>query len=165
MELLYLTPHSWARERRKLFRFVLGFGEKRITLAALRAMRGLEPSWLDIGDNGHSRAAVVVIKSKGALAGIGFAADGGDGGCLLVVHPDARRHGTGTAIMKALITRLGFLACHVASDNIPSMALCFGLGMKAVSIHRGPTGKSTLRFERGIRHEPACSGHSDALPQ
>lgn len=150
MELLLLTPESWIKERRRLLGFVLRFGEKRITVAALHALRGLDPDWLRLQEDGFARAAVAVAQEGGRIVGLGFAADGGDSGCLIVVHPEARRRGAGSAIMKALIRRLGHLACHVAADNVPSMALCFGLGMKAVSIHKGPTGKSTLRFERGL---------------
>lgn len=164
MDLHYATSQGWSKDRRKLLTFAIRFGEKRITAAALHALRRLEPSWLETGEDGKARAAVVSVTAGGVLAGIGFAVDGGEGGCLLVVHPEARRLGAGKMIMQALITRLGHLSCHVAADNIPSLALCFGLGMKAVSIHKGPTGKSTLRFERGLRHDSACSGHSDALP-
>ncbi|MDQ6422351.1 GNAT family N-acetyltransferase [Paenibacillus sp. LHD-117] len=165
MELLLLTPETWRSERRKLLGFVIRNGEKRITTASLQAFRDLEAAWLESDGSGHSRAVIAVTKQGGRMTGLGFAADGGDGGCLLVVHPGARRLGAGTVMMKAMINRLGRLACHVAADNIPSMALCFRLGMKAVSIHKGPTGKSTLRFERGILHDAARTGHIDTLPQ
>lgn len=165
MELLLLTPEIWRTERRRLLSFVLRYGEKRITTASLQALRDLEPAWLEADGSGYSRAVVAVTKQHGRLTGLGFASDGGDGGCLLVVHPGARRHGAGTVVMKAMIGRLGRLACHVAADNVPSMALCFRIGMKAVSIHKGPTGKSTLRFERGMLHDAARSGHIDTLPQ
>ncbi|MCR2802547.1 GNAT family N-acetyltransferase [Paenibacillus soyae] len=165
MELLRLTPEEWMKEKRRLLGFIIRFGEKRITVASLHALRSLEPSWLLPDENGLSRAAVVVAKQNGRVAGLGFAADGGDGGCLLVVHPGARRSGTGSMLMRAMMNALGHLACHVAADNIPSMALCFALGMKAVSIHKGPTGKSTLRFERGVQHDAARPGHIDAISQ
>lgn len=165
MELLLLTPEMWKNEKRKLLGFIIRFGEKRITVASLHALRSLEPSWLMPDESGCSRAAIVISKSGGRITGLGFAADGGDGGCLIVVHPAARRTGTGSAIMQCMMRALGRLACHVAADNIPSMALCFSLGMKAVSIHKGPTGKSTLRFERGIQHDAARPGHIDAISQ
>ncbi|MFD0588375.1 GNAT family N-acetyltransferase [Paenibacillus sp. GCM10027627] len=165
MELLLHTPEIWLKERRRLLGFVIRFGEKRITIASLHALRTLDPAWLAVDESGFSKATVVIAKRGGRVVGLGFAADGGDGGCLIVVHPGERRNGTGSAIMKAMMNALGKLACHVAADNIPSMALCFGLGMKAVSIHKGPTGKSTLRFERGIQHDAARAGHLDALSQ
>lgn len=165
VELQLLTPEMWIKEKRKLLGFIIRFGEKRITVASLHALRSLEPSWLMADESGYSRAAVVITKSGGRITGLGFAADGGDGGCLIVVHPGARRTGSGSAIMQRMMQALGRLACHVAADNIPSMALCFSLGMKAVSIHKGPTGKSTLRFERGIQHDTARPGHIDAISQ
>lgn len=160
-----LTPEMWMKERRRLIGFVIRFGEKRITVDSLHALRTLDSSWLIRDDNGFSKAVVAVARHSGQIIGLGFAADGGEGGCLIVVHPGVRRSGTGSAIMKAMMNSLGRLACHVAADNIPSMALCFGLGMKAVSIHKGPTGKSTLRFERGIQHDTARPGHIDAISQ
>ncbi|GKU75797.1 GNAT family N-acetyltransferase [Paenibacillus sp. L3-i20] len=165
MELQSLTPEVWIKERRRLLGFIVRFGEKRITVAALHALRSLDESWLKVDESGLFRATVIIAKQNGRLTGLGFASDGGDGGCLIVVHPSARRTGTGSAIMMAMMNTLGKLACHVAADNIPSMALCFGLGMRAVSIHKGPTGKSTLRFERGIHHDSAHSGHIDAISQ
>ncbi|MBH5317253.1 GNAT family N-acetyltransferase [Paenibacillus sp. GSMTC-2017] len=165
MELYSLTPEDWIKERRRLLSFIVRFGEKRITVAALHAIRSLDESWLQADESGYTRATIVIAKRSGHLTGLGFASDGGDGGCLIVVHPSARRTGTGSAIMTSMMNTLGRLACHVAADNIPSMALCFGLGMRAVSIHKGPTGKSTLRFERGIHHDSAHSGHIDVISQ
>lgn len=165
MELQLLTPEMWMKEKRRLLGFIIRFGEKRITVASLHALRSLDASWLMADENGCSKAAIVIARSGRRITGLGFAADGGDGGCLIVVHPSARRTGTGSAIMRGMMNALGHLACHVAADNIPSMALCFSLGMKAVSIHKGPTGKSTLRFERGIQHDSARPGHIDAVSQ
>ncbi|MHA6485237.1 GNAT family N-acetyltransferase [Paenibacillus sp. strain BS8-2] len=165
MDLLLLTPELWRAERRRMVGFVLRNGEKRITISSLQALRDLDAAALLTDGSGYSKAVIAVTKQGGRITGLGFAIDGGDGGCLLVVRPDARRLGAGTVLMKAMIGRLGRLACHVASDNVPSMALCFRIGMKAVSIHRGPTGKSTLRFERGILHDAARTGHIDTLPQ
>lgn len=165
MELLLLTPELWRAERKRLLVFALRNGEKRITASSLRSLRDLEPAALEADGSGYSKAVVAVTKQNGTITGLGFASDGGDDGCLLVVRQGARRLGTGTMLMKAMIGRLGRLACHVAADNVPSMALCFRIGMKAVSIHRGPTGKSTLRFERGMLHDAARTGHIDTLPQ
>lgn len=165
MELLQLTPETWMKERKRALNFAIRFGEKRITVSSLHALRGLDPNSLQQDGDGHSKASIVIAKQGGRMTGLGYAADGGDGGCFLVVHPSVRRLGTGSTIMKAIMNRIGYLSCDVASDNVPSMALCFALGMKAVSIHRGPTGKSTLRFERGIQHDPAHPGHIDSVSQ
>lgn len=162
MELLLLTPEIWIKEKKRLLSFIIRFGEKRITAASLYALRTLNPTWLET-ENGRSRAVIVLTKHNGRMTGLGFAADGGEGGCIIVVHPDVRRSGAGYAMMRAIMNKLGSLACHVAADNIASMTLCFSLGMKAVSIHKGPTGKSTLRFERGVRHDSARTGHFNAI--
>lgn len=165
VELKSLTSEAWSLERRRLLSFAVQFGDKRLTVAALHALRRLAPSQLD-GSLGGSRPSVVIVAKRGErIAGMGFAAEEGEAGCIVVVHPKERGLGIGTAIMKEMITRLGRLTCNVAADNTASMALCFRLGMSAVSMHKGPTGKSTLRFERGFDHDSAGFGHIDTLSQ
>ncbi len=99
------------------------------------------------------------------LVGLGLAVAGGEECCMVVVHPEARSLGVGGAIVQAMMKELGGLICMVAADNTASMALCFRLGMTAVSMHRGPTGKPTLRFERRSLHDKARIGHSDPVSQ
>ncbi|GGG74868.1 GNAT family N-acetyltransferase [Paenibacillus radicis (ex Gao et al. 2016)] len=163
MELQLLTPEQWMSEKKRLLGFAVRFGEKRLTVAALHALRMLDPDMLDAKGAPHPRAVVVLARRGGRLAGLAFAADGGERGCFIVVHPEARSSGVGSSLLRAMIDRLGKLTCNVAADNVPSMALCFRLGLTAVSMHTGPTGKPTLRFERRINDDAACTRNIDAL--
>lgn len=165
MRLELLTPESWITERKRLVGFAVRFGDKRIAVSTIHTLRRLDPSRLAPSAGGDCDTAVVVAKQGSRIAGFGFASGGGEDGCMFVVHPDARSLGIGSAIMQAIIDRIGKLTCNVAADNTASMALCFRLGMAAVSMHRGPTGKPTLRFERRSEHDSARPRHSDFVSQ
>jgi ribosomal protein S18 acetylase RimI-like enzyme len=161
VKLKLLSPDEWLQGRNRLTQFAIRFGDKRLTAATLRTLRQLEPARLtDDGD-----AAVVIATQDGRTVGFGLAAGMGEECCMVVVHPEARSLGIGGAIVQAMIKQFGELTCMVAADNTASMALCFRLGMAAVSMHRGPTGKPTLRFERRNVHDTARLGHSDFISQ
>lgn len=165
MEIQLLTPEQWISERKRLLGFAVRFGEKRLTVAAIHALRLLDPPLLAADSLGQYGAVIAVAQLGSRIVGLGFAADGGEQGCFVVTHPDTRGLGIGAAVVQAMINRLGRLSCHVAIDNVPSMAICFRLGMNAVSMHTGPTGKPTLRFERRPDDDAARLGNIDALSQ
>ncbi|MGO4539822.1 GNAT family N-acetyltransferase [Paenibacillus sp. 2TAB19] len=148
MEVELLAPDRWRTEKKRLIGFALRFGDKRLAIATMHALRKLDDSTLESDASGVYTAVIAVAVHGSRIVGFGFAADGGEGGSLVVVHPDARGLGIGGKIVEAMIGRLGSMTCNVAVDNTASMAICFKLGMKAVSMHRGPTGKPTLRFEK-----------------
>ncbi|WP_141504067.1 GNAT family N-acetyltransferase [Paenibacillus luteus] len=165
MELELLTPETWLAEQKRLIGFAIRFGDKRLAVATIHALRKLDPSLLEAA-SGKPYGAVAVIARQGSrISGFGFAEALGEAACMVVVHPEARSLGIGSSLVQAMIARLGKLACNVAADNTASMALCFRLGMTAVSMHRGPTGKPTLRFERGTANDAARPRHSDFVPQ
>lgn len=155
VELELLTPGKWISEQKKFIRFAVHFGDKRLTAATIQALRKLDCSLLGEGPDGTYGAVAVVAKHGSRIVGFGYAEGGGEQGCMFVVHPEARSLGIGSAIVQAMIKRLGKLTCNVAADNTASMALCFRLGMTAVSMHKGPTGKPTLRFEKGTANDSA----------
>ncbi|WP_051251206.1 GNAT family N-acetyltransferase [Paenibacillus harenae] len=165
MNLELLTPDKWSSEQKRLIGFAIRFGDKRLAVSTIHALRKLDGLRLEADRQGAYGAVVSVATLGGRLAGFGFASDGGESGCMVVVHPEARGLGVGSAIVQAMIQRLGRLCCNVATDNIASMSLCFRLGMTAVSMHKGPTGKPTLRFERGTVHDNARPRHSDFVSQ
>jgi ribosomal protein S18 acetylase RimI-like enzyme len=161
MELELLTPDAWISEQKRLIGFAIRFGDKRLAVATIHALRKLEPSLLETENNGLYEAVAVIARQGSRIVGFGFAENGGEAACMVVVHPEARGLGIGSALVQAMIQRLGRLTCNVAADNTASMALCFRLGMTAVSMHRGPTGKPTLRFERRAANDAARPRHPD----
>nr|WP_243864400.1 GNAT family N-acetyltransferase [Paenibacillus castaneae] len=164
MELL--TPEAWVLEQKRLIGYAIRFGDKRLAVSTIHALRKLDAAELiDEGPNQPCHAVVVVAKQGSRISGFGFASGNGEDGCMVVVHPEARSLGIGSAIVQAMIDRIGHLTCNVATDNTASMAICFRLGMTAVSMHRGPTGKPTLRFERRTSNGTARPRHSDFVPQ
>ncbi|MDQ0061178.1 GNAT family N-acetyltransferase [Paenibacillus harenae] len=157
MDLELLTQGRWRSEKKRLIGFALRFGDKRLAVATMHALRTLDDRFLAADAHGVFGAVIVVATHGNRIVGFGFAADRGEGGSLVVVHPDARGLGIGAKIVEAMIGRLGSMTCNVAADNTASMAICFKLGMKAVSMHRGPTGKPTLRFEKTSSAEAPVS--------
>lgn len=164
--LLHLNSLSWKKQRAKILNFITRFGEKRITLATLQSLRALSNEQLDPQNfSDIIPASVVIITEKGVLAGVGYAIDDGSGHCLIVVRPEARRHGIGFQLMQALIDSLEHFSCQVAIDNIASLALCFKHGLHAVSLIKGPTGKATLRFERSSIYGSSSIRNSNPVSQ
>lgn len=161
MKLELLTPEAWLSEQKRLIGFAIRFGDKRLAVSTIHALRKLDASLLREDHNGPIGAVAVIATHSSRIVGFGFAQEGGGEACMVVVHPEARSLGIGSAIVQAMIERLGKLACNVAADNTASMALCFRLGMTAVSMHRGPTGKPTLRFESKNRYKAAAPGNPD----
>lgn len=150
MQVKLLSPSQWSASKEKITRFLYRYGDKRITTAALAALQELPAARLAAGSGGGSGsadAAIAIAVVGGRLAAVAFAEDGGERACFVVVSPEFRGQGAGSALLKALQRRLGRLTCAVAADNPSSLGMCFRAGMKAVSLHTGPTGKPTLRFE------------------
>lgn len=168
MEVQLLTPQQWNSYRKRLADFAVQYSDKRLTAASIQAFRALDSAQLITSvETGYSEAAVSIARQGSRLLGVGFAANGDKHKqeCFFVVQPEARELGVGTAVARSLISRLGQLTCHVAVDNVPSMALCFRLGMEAVSMFTGPTGKPTLRFERRTPNDAACTRNIDVISQ
>jgi len=143
-----LTNQSWSKHRARILNFITRYGEKRITLAALHSLRALSNEQLNPQVENLPPASIVTYTEQGALLGVAYAIADGSGHCIVVVHPEARRRGIGSKLMKALIQALPAFSCQVAIDNLASLSLCFNNDLHAVAMFKGPTGKATLRFER-----------------
>ncbi|MFD1957591.1 GNAT family N-acetyltransferase [Paenibacillus thailandensis] len=165
LQLGLLGPEQWIAERKRLIGFAIRFGEKRLTLKSMHAFRTLRPDQLTAASTDKGAAAVVTATLGGRLAGLGFAGDAGEEGCFVVVRSDMRDRGIGSKIVEGLMSRFEHLTCTVACDNASSMALCFKLGMVAVAMVTGPTGKPTLRFERRVSHDTAGTRDIDLISQ
>ncbi|MBM7565405.1 GNAT family N-acetyltransferase [Paenibacillus sacheonensis] len=148
MQVKLLSPSQWSSAKEKITRFLYRYGDSRITHAGLAALNELPPARLAASARGAATpAAVAVGVQDGKLVAVAFAEDGGERACFVVVAPDFRGQGVGSMLLRAMHRQMGRLTCSVASDNPTSMNMCFRAGMKAVSLHTGPTGKPTLRFE------------------
>ncbi|MFC4776364.1 GNAT family N-acetyltransferase [Paenibacillus sp. GCM10023252] len=162
-----LTPEQWLSLRKRLVGCARSFGDKRLTVHALDAFQQVQAASL-LPETAEplrpSRSIILLARQERRLVGLSFAEDEGEGACMLAVHPEAR----GQGIARALLTRMaehwgGRLVCHVAIDNTPSIAACFGAEMVAVAMHTGPTGKPTLRFERSNVHDAARPRHPHTI--
>ncbi|MFC5647619.1 GNAT family N-acetyltransferase [Paenibacillus solisilvae] len=144
MKVKLLSGAEWMNVKEKIITFAVRFGDSRLTPAGIAVLRELSPSLLI---NDKSESAVAVALEDGKLAGFAAAVEAGERACLIVVHPQRRGQGLATSLLLALQIRCSRLTCSVAADNPASMQACFRAHMKAVSMHSGPTGKPTLRFE------------------
>jgi ribosomal protein S18 acetylase RimI-like enzyme len=144
MKVKLLSGDEWANAKEKIIAFAIRFGDSRLTASGINILRDLPPSRLN---SDKPDSAVTIALESGKLAGFAAAVEGGERACLIVVHPQWRGQGAATALLLALQSRCGRLTCSVAADNPASMQACFRASMKAVSLHLGPTGKPTLRFE------------------
>lgn len=158
-----LTSQSWSKQRARILNFITRYGEKRITLAALHSLRALANEQLDPQVEQLPPASVVTYIEQGALLGVGYAIADGSGHCIVVVHSDARRRGIGSEIMENLIQSSPSFSCQVAIDNVASLALCFKNKLHAVAMFKGPTGKTTLRFERRSTHASTTIRNSNPI--
>ncbi|PYI57088.1 GNAT family N-acetyltransferase [Paenibacillus flagellatus] len=143
--------------RGRLLRFVRAYGERRITVEALRWLGGVSAAELD-----EPHTAVAAAFDGKRLVGLACAARHGERAAFVVVHPAWRGAGIGPALLRELIGRLGRLTCVVACDNTPSMAMCFRAGMTAVQLTTGGSGRPALRFvsadAQGRPAFPAAAG-------
>lgn len=148
------TAQTWNKQRAKILNFITRYGDRRITLATLHSLRALTNEQLQPGPASNVvPASIITISEQGKLMGVGYAIADGSGHCLIVVREDLRNQGIGSRIMQELIDSSEHFSCHVAIDNISSLALCFKNGLHAVMIFTGPTGKATLKFERSIHDD------------
>ncbi|AIQ34826.1 hypothetical protein R50345_09505 [Paenibacillus sp. FSL R5-0345] len=134
---------KWKSRLTGLLEFIREHGERRITNQACKVLAKLTPDQLS--EPGVSLLVATVRGQNGRqIAGVSFVSGFGEEACLVTVHPLYRNKHTGTALMTAQLKRLGRLECSVASDNTASLKMCFNVGLAAVALTSGPTGKPTL---------------------
>lgn len=148
MRIKLMTPEEWPIYQSRIVAFAVRYGDRRLTAAALKRLRQLEPSALaPVPAEETPSSAIAVALRDGKLTGFAFAEGAGEKTCIVVTHPDSRGLGIASQLLLRLRSYFGRLSCRVASDNAASMAACFNAGMIAVGLSPGPTGKPTLRFE------------------
>ncbi|MBA4549464.1 GNAT family N-acetyltransferase [Thermoactinomyces intermedius] len=138
MKIHAFPPQSLERIRKPLLRFLRRYGDGRITHQAMRWFHRLTPEELKEG------TYIAAAYDEKKVAGIIVFGNYGIEESFIAVHPDYRQRGVGEQLLKQAIQSLGKVYARVASDNIPSLKLCFSCGLMAFSLCKGPTGKDTL---------------------
>lgn len=150
---------QWKSRLSGLLKFIREHGELRITNHACKILSQLTPDQLS--KPGVSLlVATVRGQNRRELAGVSFVSGFGEEACLVAVHPLYRNRHIGTALMAAQLKRLGRMECSVASDNTASLKMCFNVGLAAVALTSGPTGKPTL-----LIRSPHNPGNTNISPQ
>ncbi|MEK4517313.1 N-acetyltransferase [Paenibacillus sp. FSL H8-0122] len=153
------NPVQWESRRNGLLEFLREYGEQRITLRGCRRLARLTTDQLALP--GVSLLVATVRGQNGRqLAGVSFVSGFGKEACVVAVHPLYRNRHTGTALLAAQLERLGQLECQVACDNAASLKMCFNIGLSAVDLVTGPTGKPTL-----LLRSPRSAADPAILPQ
>ena len=144
MKILQLSSEQFTKHRTTLLQFIRRHGEQRITLRALRWLKKLPPSKLN-----QPGTMILTALHHGRIEGILVIGEYGREEALVVVHPETRNSGVGKEMLDHLFRKIDRAYGRVAIDNIPSMKMCFGMGMVAIHLTTGPTGKPTLWFGMG----------------
>ena len=150
---------QWKSQLAGLLAFIREHGERRITHHGCKTLAHLTPDQLS--KPGVSLLIATVRGQNGRqLAGVCFVSGFGEEACIVAVHPLYRNKHTGTALLAAQLKRLGRLECYVACDNTASLKMCFNVGLAAVKLTNGPTGKPTL-----LLHSLHNTGSTNNSPQ
>ncbi|MFC4075793.1 GNAT family N-acetyltransferase [Salinithrix halophila] len=138
MEIRTLTPKQLHRIRPKLVRFSRNYGDRRITHRAIRWLR-------DLHSDPFPEGTLLAAATEGKrLTGFILFGKFGLEEAYIVVHPKFRNQRVGETLLEHAIGKLGKVYTRVACDNIPSLKLCFSMGLQAFHLTTGPTGKPTL---------------------
>lgn len=138
MRIISILPPKLKKVKPTLITFIRRHGDQRITHHAIRWFSKLRSENLNEG------TCVTVVLSKKKLAGIVVFGNYGLDEAFTAVHPDYRKKGVGEMLLKHSLEKLDRVYTRVATDNIPSLKLCFSCGLIAFHLIRGPTDKPTL---------------------
>ena len=127
--------------RIRLIKFISTYGDGHITLRAIKWLRTSAFSSLNF--NNGDLIHVCLDNNQKILAVFAVSHFGLDHS-LIVVHPSIRKKGIARSLMSKTLDDIDRLYVKVANDNIPSLKLCFSIGMRAFDLTKGPTGKPTL---------------------
>ena len=128
------VPYSQLdRVRPQIIRFLRLYGDKRLTHEALRWMKRLPAEPYEAG-------TVVAVALEGKhLVGVVAIGDYGKEVAIIAIKPNYRQHGLGKELVRYILQKFDRLYARVATDNIPSLKLCFSLGMVAFDLFTGVT--------------------------
>lgn len=133
------VPYSQLNKvRRRLLHFLRLYGDKRLTHKALRWLSTLPPQPYEEG------TVIAVALDGRRLVGVIAIGQYGKEESIIAVKPNYRQSGVGRQLVHYALEHLDRLYSRVAMDNIPSLKLCFSIGMVAFDLFTGVTGKPTL---------------------
>lgn len=124
--------------RPQLLRFLRLYGDKRLTHKALRWLKQLPAEPYQKG------TIIAVALDDRRLVGLAAIGNFGLDESIIAVKPDYRKRGLGQDLIRFLLQDVDRLYAKIATDNIPSLKLCFSMGMVAFDLFIGVTGKPTL---------------------
>ncbi|MBU5344799.1 N-acetyltransferase [Paenibacillus lautus] len=137
------SPDEWPYSRQQCSEFFRRYSNKRLTREGYQRLASL--SYDDLLQPGTSIVTATVRGDIGRIpVGICFAADYGEGACMIVVHPLYRNRHIGSSLIRSQLSKFGRLRCKVAADHSASLQMCFHAGLQAIALEQGPTGKPTL---------------------
>ncbi|RXT03612.1 GNAT family N-acetyltransferase [Ammoniphilus sp. CFH 90114] len=125
--------------RQNLLDFIQRFGDKRITHKAIRWLDVLSVDELKQRGNG-----IAIAIERGELIGVLVVAQFGIHHSFIAVHNDHRKRGIAKLLLREVTKRMDRFYARIAMDNIPSLSTSFSIGMVAIEVVKGPTGKPTL---------------------
>lgn len=143
MKFYVVSPPLFHRIRSYLITFTTQYSEDRITHQAIRWLKRLKPNELRDGT-----IIIIAVEGKKLLGLVAFGNYGIDES-FCVVHPRYRNRGIGEQLLKQSLQHLNRIYTRVATDNIPSLKVCFSCGLVAFRLQEGPTGKPTFVFGGG----------------
>lgn len=143
MTILSIHPKQLKKVKPILLKFLRQHGDGRITHHALQWLKKLQPHQLNKGT-----CITCALKQK-KLIGIVVFANYGLTESFTAVHKDHRNQKIGEKLLKYSLSHFDRLYTRVATDNLPSLKLCFSCGMTAFHLIKGPTGKPTFVFGGG----------------
>lgn len=138
-----------------LIRFLRSYGDRRLTHKALRWLKSLPTEPYKEG------TIIAVALDEKRLAGVIAVGQYGIQEAIIAVKPHYRKHGLGKDLVRFIMQNINRMYARVATDNIPSLKLCFALGMVAFDLFTGVTGKPTLWLGLGKWDKDEVQGLSD----
>ncbi|MGG3307197.1 GNAT family N-acetyltransferase [Paenibacillus lautus] len=150
------SPEDWPHARQQCSDFFRRYGNKRLTREGYQCLASL--SYEGLLQPGTSIMAATVRSDIGRIpVGICFAADYGEGACMIAVHPLYRNRHIGSSLIRSQLSKFGRLRCKVAADHSASLQMCFHAGLKAIALEQGPTSKPTLVMSGVLPLHPSQS--------
>lgn len=178
---------QWDAWKPAVLAFIRRYGDRRITVAALQRLHALDAASLareagtaivaaraSMGAATPAAAGATGAAAAGAhdagptLIGVAAAIRHGSHACIVVVKPQWRGRGIGTAMLRELAAAVAPLSCTVAADNAASLSMCANAGFTRVEQCTGPTGKPTWRLNASAASilvgDPAAEGRDGHWP-